>query len=90
MAPAAPPFATLETTIVALSTRCETALVEFLESKRHALPRFYFVSTKLLLKIISNGSRPWVVRWPVLPACHCQRGVLQDITPHTPFGCPQL
>ena len=40
---------------------CEKALAEFLESKRRIFPRFYFASTNMLLDILSNGNRPWVV-----------------------------
>jgi dynein heavy chain len=40
---------------------CEKDLAEFLESKRRIFPRFYFVSTNMLLDILSNGNRPWVV-----------------------------
>jgi len=37
---------------------CEKSLVDFMEAKRRAFPRFYFVSTKDLLDILSNGNRP--------------------------------
>lgn len=37
---------------------CEKALNEFLESKRKAFPRFYFVSVNDLLDILSNGNSP--------------------------------
>ena len=40
---------------------CEKALADFLEAKRTVFPRFYFVSTVMLLDILSNGSRPWIV-----------------------------
>ena len=39
-------------------TVCEKALFEFMESKRRAFPRFYFVSTNDLLDILSNGNNP--------------------------------
>lgn len=37
---------------------CEKALMEFLDGKRRAFPRFYFVSTNDLLDILSNGNNP--------------------------------
>lgn len=37
---------------------CEKALNEFLDSKRKAFPRFYFVSVNDLLDILSNGNSP--------------------------------
>ena len=37
---------------------CEKALMEFMEGKRRAFPRFYFVSTNDLLDILSNGNSP--------------------------------
>lgn len=37
---------------------CEKALADYLESKRAAFPRFYFVSTADLLDILSNGNNP--------------------------------
>ena len=40
---------------------CEKALNDFLEAKRTFFPRFYFVSQTMLLDILSNGNRPWVV-----------------------------
>ena len=40
---------------------CEKALADFLEQKRTFFPRFYFVSQTMLLDILSNGNRPWVV-----------------------------
>lgn len=40
---------------------CEKALAEYLETKRLAFPRFYFVSSSDLLDILSNGNNPAVV-----------------------------
>lgn len=37
---------------------CEKALNKFLDDKRQAFPRFYFVSVNDLLDILSNGSQP--------------------------------
>lgn len=37
---------------------CEKALMDFMDGKRRAFPRFYFVSTADLLDILSNGNSP--------------------------------
>lgn len=42
-------------------TLCEKALAEYLETKRLAFPRFYFVSSADLLDILSNGNQPKTV-----------------------------
>lgn len=42
-------------------TKCEKALAEYLETKRLAYPRFYFVSSADLLDILSNGNQPELV-----------------------------
>lgn len=42
-------------------TLCEKALAEYLETKRLAFPRFYFVSSADLLDILSNGNQPELV-----------------------------
>ena len=42
-------------------TKCEKALAEYLETKRLAFPRFYFVSSSDLLDILSNGTNPLAV-----------------------------
>lgn len=42
-------------------TLCEKALAVYLEAKRLAFPRFYFVSSADLLDILSNGNQPELV-----------------------------
>jgi dynein heavy chain len=37
---------------------CKKALNDFLDKKRRAFPRFYFVSITDLLDILSNGNNP--------------------------------
>jgi dynein heavy chain len=37
---------------------CEKALTDYLETKRRAFPRFYFVSPTDLLDILSKGNSP--------------------------------
>lgn len=37
---------------------CEKSLMDFMDAKKRAFPRFYFVSSKDLLDILSNGNRP--------------------------------
>eukprot|EP00966_Prymnesium_polylepis_P094862 2196663-Prymnesium_polylepis.1 len=36
---------------------CEKDLADFLEAKKRIFPRFYFLSTTMLLDILSNGNR---------------------------------
>lgn len=50
----------LETLLRMLLT-CEKALNDYLETKRLAYPRFYFVSSADLLDILSNGNSPALV-----------------------------
>ena len=50
-------------TRLSLSAHCthtapRQALADYMESKRRAFPRFYFVSTADLLDILSNGNNP--------------------------------
>ncbi|XP_053308775.1 dynein axonemal heavy chain 9 [Spea bombifrons] len=40
---------------------CEKALAEYLDTKRLAFPRFYFISAADLLDILSNGTNPQLV-----------------------------
>lgn len=40
---------------------CEKALAEYLDTKRLAFPRFYFISSADLLDILSNGTNPQLV-----------------------------
>lgn len=42
-------------------TQCEKALNDYLETKRLAYPRFYFISSADLLDILSNGNQPELV-----------------------------
>lgn len=42
-------------------TKCEKSLAQYLETKRLAFPRFYFVSSSDLLDILSNGTQPMKV-----------------------------
>ncbi|KAM9371423.1 dynein axonemal heavy chain 9-like [Phaethornis superciliosus] len=41
---------------------CEKALAEYLDMKRVAFPRFYFISSADLLDILSNGTNPELVQ----------------------------
>lgn len=50
-------------------TLCEKALAEYLETKRLAFPRFYFVSSVDLLDILSNGNNPTAVSRPIRIVC---------------------
>ncbi|CAN9508871.1 unnamed protein product [Ophioblennius macclurei] len=54
-------FAKLEDIQSRLSL-CEKALAEYLDTKRLAFPRFYFISSADLLDILSNGTNPQQVQ----------------------------
>ncbi|XP_018562388.1 dynein beta chain, ciliary-like [Anoplophora glabripennis] len=43
-------------------TLCEKALNDYLDTKRLAFPRFYFVSSADLLDILSNGNQPDLIQ----------------------------
>ncbi|KFW03432.1 Dynein heavy chain 9, axonemal, partial [Fulmarus glacialis] len=45
-----------------LLSLCEKALAEYLDMKRLAFPRFYFISSADLLDILSNGTNPQLVQ----------------------------
>lgn len=47
--------------ISAMLIQCEKALNDYLETKRLAYPRFYFISSADLLDILSNGNQPVLV-----------------------------
>jgi dynein heavy chain len=48
--------------ILSQLTLCEKALNDYLETKRLAFPRFYFVSSADLLDILSNGNQPDLIQ----------------------------
>ncbi|CAE7508010.1 ODA11 [Symbiodinium sp. CCMP2592] len=50
-------YQVLEKTQTQLSM-CEKALNEFMDGKRQAFPRFYFMSSANLLDVLSNGNNP--------------------------------
>lgn len=49
---------------------CEKALAQYLETKRLAFPRFYFISSTDLLDILSKGTQPTQVIL-ILKASYC-------------------
>jgi dynein heavy chain len=57
----------IENMLVSLE-KCEKALSDYLETKRAAYPRFYFVAAADLLDILSKGSNPQLVL-KHLPKC---------------------
>lgn len=42
--------------------RCQKALTEFLEVKRSAMPRFYFIGDDDLLEILGQAKNPAVIQ----------------------------
>ena len=72
--------------------KCEKALADYLETKRAAYPRFYFVASADLLDILSKGSNPQLILKhlpkytspppPNAHGCHLQ--------PHTSWCRPPL
>lgn len=52
---------TLETTLDQLE-RCQKALCDFLEEKRSAFPRFYFIGDEDLLEILGQATNPAVIQ----------------------------
>lgn len=61
---------------------CEKDLADFLEAKKRIFPRFYFLSTTMLLDILSNGNRPCVPH--VNPKT---LRILTSLGPYLPYGC---
>lgn len=47
--------------MLALLEKCEKSLAQYLELKRRAFPRFYFVSSGDLLDILSKGRDPQAI-----------------------------
>lgn len=45
--------------------KCQKLLNEYLESKRHIFPRFYFISKDELLSILGNGN-PISIQWHII------------------------
>ena len=52
------PTSPLDAPPASLFTPPPQALADYIEAKRRAFPRFYFVSTANLLDILSNGNTP--------------------------------
>ncbi|KAL0984038.1 hypothetical protein UPYG_G00136240 [Umbra pygmaea] len=61
---------------------CEKALTEYLDTKRLAFPRFYFISSADMLDILSNGTNPFQVQK------HLSK--LFDNTAKMKFECDEL
>ena len=60
---------------------CEKALADYLETKRLAFPRFYFISSSDLLDILSKGNQPVEVRPYLMYLC-----VIYTMPIHTYVG----
>ena len=58
--------------------RCEKSLVDFLEAKRRLFPRFYFVSTSMLIEMLSRGNQPARVVQHIAALMHAVRSVQVD------------
>lgn len=71
---------------------CEKALAEYLDMKRLAFPRFYFISSADLLDILSNGTNPQLVRLVLhFQECHsgrCCPGTLLSVLSGGIFSHP--
>ncbi|EGD79180.1 outer dynein arm heavy chain beta [Salpingoeca rosetta] len=66
---------------------CEKSLQEYLETKRLAFPRFYFVSGADLLDILSNGNNPPKVAKQLAKLFTAMGGLKQpDDDPNTALG----
>ncbi|XP_049715502.1 dynein axonemal heavy chain 9 isoform X3 [Elephas maximus indicus] len=60
---------------------CEKALAEYLDTKRLAFPRFYFLSSSDLLDILSNGTAPLQVEtWLNHVLTHMKATVRHEMT----------
>lgn len=66
---------------------CEKALAEYLDMKRLAFPRFYFISSADLLDILSNGTNPHLVRLVVHCLCIFQLSQWKVLSWDSPW-CP--
>uniref|UniRef100_A0A8C9AK17 Dynein axonemal heavy chain 11 n=1 Tax=Prolemur simus TaxID=1328070 RepID=A0A8C9AK17_PROSS len=69
---------------------CEKALAEYLETKRVAFPRFYFISSADLLDILSKGAQPKQVTHHLAKLfdsiADLQFGDNQDVSAHRAVG----
>ena len=74
---------TLKTMVDQLE-RCQKALADFLEQKRSAMPRFYFIGDDDLLEILGQAKNPAVIQVCSRLSCCCclQRLVLLHCGAH--------